>query len=94
MKQGYLNIEELACTIGASTQTINIWYKWKRHFPKDARASMLPDYIQEGPHKTRYWNRDDIWKIIEFKQTIVHGREGTMGDITQRRIKTGKKKGD
>lgn len=94
MKADKVNIEELACMIGTSTQTINIWYKWKRYFPKDPKAEMLPDYTHEGPRRTRYWKRSDVWKLIEFKQSIIHGRGGIMGDITQRRIKSGKKKGE
>lgn len=90
MKPGYLKIEELACIIGVSSQTLNIWYKWKRYFPDSPNASLLPDYVQEGPHKTRYWKRDDVWKLIEFKNSVVRGRGGNMGDITQRRIKSRK----
>jgi hypothetical protein len=88
MKQNKVTIEELACMIGTSVQTINIWYKFKKHFPKDPKAKLLPEYTQEGPHRTRYWNTDDVWKIVEFKNSIVKGRKGTMGDITQRRIKS------
>jgi len=82
---GKIKIEELAMRIDSSVQTINNWYKWKRENPDNELASLLPDYIQEGNRQTRYWKYDDIWKLIEFKKTIVHGRNGVMGAITQRK---------
>lgn len=87
--EGKIKIEELAMRIDSSVQTINNWYKWKRENPDNELASLLPDYIQEGNRQTRYWDYNDVWKFIEFKQSIVHGRNGVMGQ--SRPIK---KKGD
>ena len=84
--EGYIKIEELAMRIDSSTQTINNWYKWKREHPDNELAQMLPCYLQDGKRQTRYWNTADIWKLLEFKQHIVRGRNGIMGDITQRRL--------
>lgn len=83
--EGYIKIEELAMRIDSSVQTINNWYKWKRENPDNELASILPEYIQEGNRQTRYWNAKDIWKFIEFKQAIVHGRNGVMGQSRKRR---------
>lgn len=74
-----IKIEELAMRIDSSVQTINNWYKWKRENPNHELASILPDYVQEGNRQTRYWDIKDIWKFIEFKTAIVHGRNGIMG---------------
>lgn len=74
-----IKIEELAMRIDSSTQTINNWYKWKRENPEHELAALLPDYIQEGARQTRYWDTKDIWKFIEFKTAIIHGRNGIMG---------------
>ena len=74
-----IKIEELAMRIDSSVQTINNWYKWKRENPDNELASLLPDYIQEGNRQTRFWNYKDIWKLLEFKQSIIHGRNGLMG---------------
>lgn len=82
---GKIKIEELAMRIDSSVQTINNWYKWKRLNPDNELASLLPEYIQDGARQTRYWNTEDIWKMIEFKQHIIRGRNGVMGDVTQRR---------
>ena len=83
---GKIKIEELAMRIDSSTQTINNWYKWKRMFPNNELAALLPEYTQEGARQTRYWNTEDIWKFIEFKQHIIRGRNGVMGEVTQRRL--------
>lgn len=83
-----IKIEELAMRIDSSVQTINNWYKWKRDNPDHELATLLPDYIQEGARQTRYWDTKDIWKFIEFKTAIVHGRNGIMG-----LYRGGKKKG-
>lgn len=74
-----IKIEELAMRIDSSVQTINNWYKWKRDNPEHELATLLPEYIQEGNRQTRYWNLSDIWKFIEFKTAIIHGRNGIMG---------------
>lgn len=90
--EGYIKIEELAMRIDSSTQTINNWYKWKRENPDNELASLLPDYIQEGNRQTRYWNTKDIWKFIEFKTAIIHGRNGIMGQSKPNKKKKGNKK--
>lgn len=83
--EGYIKIEELAMRIDSSTQTINNWYKWKRENPDNELAQMLPSYLQDGKRQTRYWNVSDIWRFIEFKTAIVHGRNGVMGQSRKRR---------
>lgn len=80
-----LKVEEVAILIDSSIQTINIWYQWKRANPDNELASLLPEYIQKGTRNTRYWNSKDIPSLIKFKQSVPHGRNGIMGDITQRR---------
>ena len=80
-----LKIEEVAMLIDCSTQTINIWYQWKRANPDNALTKLLPDYIQDGPRQTRFWKMSDVQKLRKFKQSVVHGRNGVMGEITQKR---------
>lgn len=79
-----LKLEEVAILIGSSCKSINNWYWFKREFPDNEYAQMLPDYIQEGRRKTRYWKESDVWKLLQFKQSIPQGRNGIMGAITQR----------
>lgn len=89
MAEKLLRIEEVALLVGASTQTINNWYRWKKKNPEHQLAKLLPDYIQEGNRQMRFWKNSDIWSIVEFKNNIPHGRNGILGDITQRRPKKG-----
>lgn len=85
MAEQMLRIEELALVIGVSTQTINNWYRWKRAYPDNEYAKLLPDYEQKNTRGMRLWKRSDVWAVINFKNSIPHGRNGVLGDITQRR---------
>lgn len=84
MAERLLKIEEVALLIGSSSKSINNWYWFRRENPDDECAKILPDYVQEGSRQTRYWKESDIWRLIEFKQSIPKGRNGIMGSITQR----------
>jgi len=86
-----LKIGEVALLIGSSIYTINLWYKFKREEPDNEYAKLLPDYYQDGERQTRYWLESDIWKLIEFKQSINVGRKGFMGAVTQRYDKKSKR---
>lgn len=79
-----LRIEEVAILIGSSVQSINNWYRFKKGNPDNELCKILPDFIQAGERQTRYWKSSDIWKLIEFKNTIPHGRNGIMGSVTQK----------
>ena len=87
MAERLLKIEEVALMIGVSVQTINIWYRWAKEHKDNEYAQLLPAYRQTGNRQTRYWTQSDIWKLIEFNKTIPRGRNGVMGDVTQRRTK-------
>ena len=89
MSEKLLRIEEVALLVGASTQTINNWYRWKKLHPEHPLANLLPDYVQEGNRQMRFWKNSDIWSIVEFKNSIPRGRNGILGDITQKRPKKG-----
>ena len=60
--------------------------------PEHELSALLPDYIQEGNRQTRYWDAKDIWKFIEFKTAIVHGRNGIMGQSRPNKKKKGTKR--
>lgn len=89
MSEKLLRIEEVALLVGSSTQTINNWYRWKKTNPEHPLAKLLPDYVQEGNRQMRFWKNSDVWAIVEFKNSIPHGRNGILGDITQRRTRKG-----
>lgn len=90
MSEKMLRIEEVALLVGTSTQTINNWYRWKKLHPDHDLAKLLPDYQQEGPRQMRFWKKSDIWTLTEFKNTIPHGRNGVLGEITQKQYRRNK----
>lgn len=77
-----LKVEEVAVLIGSSVNTINFWYRFKRMEPENEYAKQLPDFIQKNSRQTRYWKQEDVWKLIEFKKNLPHGRNGVMGSAT------------
>jgi len=76
-----MKIEEVAMRIGTSVQTINKWYMVKRKHPELEAMKKLPDYemIVTSSGKVRNWTEDDVWLLLEFKQSIKLGRNGIMG---------------
>lgn len=82
-----LNVQELSMLIGSSIQTIGSWYRWKDINPDHELAKLIPDYTRIGNRRTRYWKQDDVWKLLEFKQKLPQGRNGIMGEITQKYVK-------
>lgn len=85
-------IGEVAICVGSSIQTISSWYRWKKLNPTHPLAKYLPDYKRIGNKNTRYWEQQDIWKLIEFKKSIPQGRNGIMGEVTQKYCKKKEKK--
>lgn len=86
-----LRVEEVAISVGVSVKTINNWYWFKREHPNNKLAKILPEYIQESERQTRRWRQSDIWKLVEFKSKIPKGRNGIMGDVTQKYYRKSKK---
>lgn len=82
-----LNVQELSMLIGSSIQTIGSWYRWKDLNPDHELAKLIPDYTRIGNRRTRYWKQEDVWKLLEFKQKIPQGRNGIMGEVTQKYVK-------
>ena len=93
-KTRLLNVQELSMLIGSSIQTIGSWYRWKELHPEHELAKLIPDYTRIGNRKTRYWSQDDVWKLLEFKQKIPQGRNGIMGEVTQKYAKKKKEDND
>ena len=92
MEKKKLRIEEVALVVGVSIQTINNWYRWKKLHEDDELATLLPNYEQVGERQIRYWDQNDVWSIMEFKKRLPHGRNGILGEITQKHTKY--RKGD
>lgn len=82
-----LNVTQVAVLVESSIQTISSWYKWKELHPDHELAKLIPDYTRIGNRRTRYWKETDIWQLKKFKESIVQGRNGMMGDVTQKYVK-------
>ena len=87
-----LKAVEVACLIGSSVQTITSWYRWKELNPEHEMSQRLPDYERIGNKNTRYWKQSDIWKLMDFKANIKQGRDGLMGEVTQKYAKKSNRK--
>lgn len=91
----YLTAQQVVVILGISENTLNFWYRFKRENPDNEYAQLLPEYYKEGSKERRYWKREDLWKFTEFQKSIPKGRNGVMGQTTQRynkEKKHGKKK--
>lgn len=89
-----LNVQEVAVLIKSSVPTISSWYRWRALHPDHELAKLLPDFERHGPHRARYWNYSDVWKLVEFRDSLPQGRNGIMGDVTQKYVqKKAKKEG-
>lgn len=88
-----LTASEVCYLVGISIYTLNNWYTFKRENPDDEYAKMLPEiyHKSEGNRTKRYWNAEDVGKLIEYRTKIPWGKNGVMGSVTQRYVK---KKGD
>ncbi len=81
-----LNSTQVSGILNVGVQMINNWYKWYNddEFEKPKGLPELPMYSQDKPHTRRYWNEEDIIKLIEFKKYLPRGRAGVMGDYNAR----------
>ncbi len=87
-----LKIEEVAVLMGCSSETINKWYRYQKNHPEDKIFKKLPQFQQDGEKQTRYWNREDVYKLIEFRTHLPRGRNGIMGKYHGKGTKNGSNK--
>lgn len=80
-------IEEVAVAIGVSVQTIKNWYRFKKKFPDNEYAKFLPEPEILGKRHQKVWDKSSIDALRHYKNIIPKGRNGVMGEITQRYIK-------
>lgn len=84
------NVTEVALIVNSSINSINNWYRFKKLNPDNEYAKLLPDFIQKGERRTRYWKQSDIDKLLEFKNKLPKGRNGILGSVTQKWNKNSK----
>lgn len=76
-------IEEVAVAISTSAQTIRSWYRFKKKFPDNEYAKLLPNPMIFGKYHQKVWDKSGIDALRYYKSVIPKGRNGVMGDITQ-----------
>lgn len=81
-KNGKMTSAAVANQVDISTKTLNQWYKfYYSDEPKPEDMPELPAYEQAYEKAPRYWNPEDIPKILAFKEWIPRGHNGIMGKI-------------
>ena len=77
-----LSSNKVAQHLDISVATLNNWYKWYNNleFKKPENTPELPSYTQQGKRGTRYWDKKDLPKLVQFKKWMPRGRAGVMGD--------------
>ena len=92
MEEKRITVAELAVLLDCSVHSIDNWYMWKRKNPNHPLAAMLPDFEKDPITGARYWKQSDAWRIDEFHRALPRGRNGIMGDVTQRTYRKHRKK--
>lgn len=82
-----LNATNVAVLVGVTVPTLTSWYKWKELNPDHELAKFLPDYTKIS--HVRYWERDAVESLLKFKEAKPMGRNGILGEVTQKYVKKG-----
>ncbi len=86
-QENLLNATQVSLLVETTVPTLNMWYRWKKLHPEHELATLLPTYTTIGARGTRYWTMDDVDSLIQFKKAIPKGRNGILGDVTQKYVK-------
>lgn len=87
-----INATQVCALVDISIYTLNSWYKFKDVHPDSEYAKLLPEFIRMDNSNVRLWHQKDVYALIEFKTKIPRGRNGVLGDVTQRFVRERKKK--
>lgn len=86
-----LTASQVAAKVNISVYTLKRWYKWYEGLNVDELSGYitngmpeLPAYETIGNTAWRYWNEEDVEKIIEFKDWVPHTRAGVMGSLSKK----------
>lgn len=86
MSENKVTATKVTQYLDISLRTLDNWYRFYRNASEKKPENMpeLPNYEQLGPKATRFWNEEDLPKLMEFKNWIPHGRSGVMGRTNER----------
>ena len=89
-----LTINQVCRRLRISRYTLENWYRFKRESPEDELALLLPDYYKERVNSQRFWNKEDVAKLKEFKHARKLGRNGQMSNTIQKYVRKRKEMKD
>lgn len=75
MKVGnYVSISEVAQTLEVSNDTIFRWYHWYENDEFEKPEDLeLPKYVYLDKRRTKFFHKDDVQKLQEFKKALDAG---------------------
>jgi len=82
-----LTLNQVCSRLKISRYTLENWYRFKREYPDDELALLLPDYYKERVNSQRFWNKADIKRLREFKNSRKLGRNGQMSKSIQKYVR-------
>ena len=90
MKDGLYNVTEVTEIVGITTPTLESWLRFKHEQPEHELSMLLPEPKRVGPRKARYWTKEEVRRIMLFKEKLPRGCKGILG--TPRYYKKNKEK--
>lgn len=89
-----LTASQVAAKLNISVYTLKRWYKWyeqedvkKLNELVEKGMPTLPQYETIGATKWRYWNKEDVEQLRQFKEWVPHTRGGVMGSLNKKEDK-------
>ena len=78
--------EDVCSMLGITHFTLENWYRWERKELKegaiDVKYLLVPTKLENVKGKPLRWSLSMINELIEYKNSIVRGRNGKFGKYT------------
>ena len=79
MSKEKISISRVAQAIDVSTQTLKNWYKWYEDDEYEKPIELkLPEYFILDGRGTKFFNQEDIAKLLDFKNKLQMEYKGVM----------------
>lgn len=82
-----LTATQIAAKINKTGYTIKRWYNWYNSLSDEKKQSYieqgmpeLPEYDTVGSTNWRYWDEEDIPKLLAFSNWVPHTKNGVFKD--------------
>ena len=82
LNSDYISVSVVCLHLELSTHTIKRWYKWWECDSFDKPKDLyLPPYFFRDRRKTKYFKREDLAALEEFKTKIQTTHRGVMAEF-------------